>query len=97
LPLLGRRSGVAASINNLRQVVGWRSSRDGCDCPIGFIYRNGQIADLNTLPGVADAGWDITSASRINNAGQIYGSGKFQGRHTHYVLSPLPHAADTPG
>jgi probable HAF family extracellular repeat protein len=97
LPLLARRWGVAASINDHGQVVGWLSSRDGCDCLIIFIYQNGQIADLNALPGVADAGWEITSARMINNPGQICGTGKFQERYTHYLLLPLPRAADTPG
>ncbi len=53
------------------------------------IWENGVLVDLNTqLP--IEAGWTLSSATRINNAGQIIGTGLVNGQEQGYLLTPEP-------
>ena len=79
-------SSLASGINNLAQVVGstYYSSL-GVYTP--FIWQNGTTFDLNSLIDPA-SGWTLTQASDINDAGQITGSGIFNGSNHAVLLTP---------
>jgi len=75
---------AARGINNSGQVVGTRSGG-------AFLWSNGVLTDLNTLPAVQAAGWFLSDAYAINDAGQIVGRG-FNGNSSMFLLTPI-----TPG
>lgn len=63
----------ASGLNMNGQIVGKSLAFDGAGVAIGdraFIHENGAMTDLNTMIDPA-SGWVITSASGINDAGQI--------------------------
>jgi probable HAF family extracellular repeat protein len=86
LTVPGSIQSYATSINNAGDVVGSIQNTD--QTWWGFLYRNGQMIDLNTLPGVAGSGWVLTGASKINNAGQILAAGFLNGQSKYCVLTP---------
>jgi len=52
-----------------------------------FLWKNGAMSDLNTsIP--TGSGWVLTTASAINNAGQISGTGLFNGRTRAFSWRP---------
>lgn len=54
-----------------------------------FIYRSGQLHDLNDLL-VPDHGWEyLTSAAGVNSHGQIAGYGKINGQFRPFLLTPM--------
>jgi probable HAF family extracellular repeat protein len=57
----------ALAINALGQIVGWTGEQDASRA---FLYLGGKMLDLNTLVAGL-GGWTLTSASAINDAGQI--------------------------
>jgi probable HAF family extracellular repeat protein len=70
----------ALGINNLDQVVGYtylpsgRSAGVRAPQQVAFIYRNGTMIDLNTLIGGAAKTMRLTSATAINDKGEIVAS-----------------------
>ncbi len=84
-------SSMALSINSSGSVVGFSSSKPP-DFTLhlaaylyppannyhAFFYSNGTMYNLNDLL-VNGSGWQLSFATQINNAGQIVGSGLFQG------------------
>jgi len=89
--LPGDISSLAASINNSGTVVGFSSSQRPdfaltlaafIDAPAtsdhAFVYSGGKMYNL-TNQLVNGAGWQLSFATAINNAGQIIGSGLFTG------------------
>jgi uncharacterized membrane protein len=46
--------------------------------------------DLSTLIDPSTPGWDLIGAARINNAGQIIGTGTFNGAEAAYFAAPIP-------
>jgi probable HAF family extracellular repeat protein len=74
----------AAGINNSGQVVGQSTDSTGTRA---FLSRNGVMTDLNTLLP-ANSGWVLLTADFINDAGQIAGSGVFNGNYTSYLFTP---------
>jgi uncharacterized protein (TIGR03437 family) len=100
----GDRSSLATGINNSGWVVGFSSSNPPDFTlhlhavvypPQGttraFVYANGKMYDLNTLM-TNGTGWSLAYATAINNAGQIVGTGTFQGpngpeQHA-FILTP---------
>jgi probable HAF family extracellular repeat protein len=76
----------AQSINNAGDVVGWVVNADKTGW--AYLYRNGTMIDLNSLPGVAESGWVLTTASKINNAGKILAAGYLNGQPKRCVLTP---------
>lgn len=96
LPLLaGDNMGSASRINNLGQALGWSAfSPDGSFNTLGpeklVIWRDGGVFDLQSvLDPVTGAGWTISTASAINNVGQIVGLGVHNGQNRAYLLTPI--------
>ncbi len=53
-----------------------------------FTFTNG-MRDLNDfIPSLS--GWVLTSATAINDSGQILGMGNYQGQQRAYLLTPMP-------
>ena len=83
---------VAADINNRNQVVGTSADPTGL---AGFLWSNGRMYNLSSLiPG--HPGLRITSASAINDSGQIAAAALIAGRQTAVLLSPIPLAVPSP-
>jgi uncharacterized membrane protein len=96
LPLLaGDNMGSASRINNLGHTLGWSAfSPDGSFNNMGpeklVLWREGAVFDLQSiLDSVSGAGWMISTASAINNLGQIVGLGVHNGQNRAYLLTPL--------
>jgi probable HAF family extracellular repeat protein len=86
LGTLGGGSSFAYSINDSGTVVGYSWLTGGPD-PHAFVYSNGIMLDLNSLLQKG-SGWELTEAYGINNAGQIVGSGLFNGQVSAFRLDP---------
>jgi probable HAF family extracellular repeat protein len=92
---LGTLSGYANSyaygVNSPGQVVGAAANLQGSTI-IGesaFVYRDGRMIDLNTLIP-ASAPWFLSKATAINDAGQIVGTGVFNGQPlAGFLLTPI--------
>lgn len=71
---LGGRSGRANGINNAGMVVGMSDVGGAAALDYhAFLYRDGQMVDINTLIDQA-AGWRMVSAADINDQQQILGT-----------------------
>jgi probable HAF family extracellular repeat protein len=70
-----------SGFNDRGEVVGYSGFR-------AFRYRNGSMADLNTLIP-SGTGWNLDWATSINNKGQIVGLGRFRGRVQGFLLTPV--------
>jgi probable HAF family extracellular repeat protein len=86
LGTLGGGSSFAYSINDGGTVVGYSWLASGAN-PHAFVYANGIMLDLNSLLANG-SGWELTEAYGINDAGQIVGSGLFNGRVSAFRLDP---------
>ena len=87
LGTLGGDSAFPLDINNLGQIVG-QSALPGGN-PHAFLWRNGQMADLNTLLP-PNSGWELTSAQYINDAGRIVGLGTYGGLFQWFIMDLVP-------
>lgn len=95
LPVLpGTTHAWARGINNLGQVIGNGgdvSGAGGTGATTGatpVIWLNGQIYVLQSLLDSSGAGWKITDATAINNAGQIAGNGVHNGVASAFIMTP---------
>ena len=70
----------AYGVNSGGLVVG---TSDG----VAFLY-SAVLLDLNTLLDPAVTGWQLTEAMAINDAGQIAGTGFYQGEQHAFLLTP---------
>jgi probable HAF family extracellular repeat protein len=86
LGTLGTNS-YATSINAKGVIVGYFDFGSGSTVTHAFVYRTGALVDLNTLIDPA-SGWVLQTAAAINNAGQITGTGTFNGSNHAYLLTP---------
>lgn len=94
LPLLpGDNYGSAAALNNIGHVLGWSALSDGAGnvSPQRLVlWRDGGVFELQTvLDSNTGAGWTISTASGINNLGQIVGLGVHNGQNRAYLLTPV--------
>ena len=55
--------------------------------PRAFLWRNGEMTDLNTLIP-AGTGWILESAAGISDGGQIVGYGTLSGKRRAFLLTP---------
>lgn len=81
--------GQANAINFYHQVVGQTDpdwSNNGGFGGHAFLYQDGYTVDLNSLIP-ASSGWDLLTATDINNVGQIVGTGLFNGQYRAYRLN----------
>jgi probable HAF family extracellular repeat protein len=140
LGTLGGQVSEAFDINNLSQVVGYSITAEDDTHP--FIWQDGAMTDLTTLPGtdtgtafaindlgaavgetflyddfqfkatlwesgqmpvdlndylVTDEDWLLETAHDINNAGQIVGSGRYNGQPRAFLLTPTATLGDLDG
>lgn len=81
--------GVATGINNLGQIVGWMATTLSGGSDHAFVWQNGAWIDLNYLIP-PNSGWELQSASDINDNGQIIGSGVAPGGSIQgFLLTPV--------
>ena len=80
--LPGDASSQANGINASGQVVGWSRSADRSRA---VLWQGNGATDLNSLL-LQGSGWVLTSASAINDAGQIVGVGLHDGRGRGFLL-----------
>jgi probable HAF family extracellular repeat protein len=71
-PLPEWNRAVAFDINDDGTVVGSMGITDSYQNMTAFVYRDGMMYDLNCLASIPD-GWWLSSAQRINEAGEILG------------------------
>jgi probable HAF family extracellular repeat protein len=88
--LPGYARGAASGINNDGQVIGWMKTTLSGGISRAFIWENGVMTNLNDL--IPDgSGWVLESASDINDAGLIVGTGEAPNGETHaFLLTPIP-------
>ena len=84
--LWGGNYSYAYGINSSGQVVGY-SYTSGNASKRAFLYKDGQITDLNELIP-ADSGWVLHNAYEINDYGQIVGVGEKNGYERAFLLTP---------
>jgi probable HAF family extracellular repeat protein len=92
LGTLGGANSFAYGINASGYVVGYSDTLAGQSA---FLFANGQLIDLNSLLA-PDSGWQLLSASAINDAGQIVGHGLYNGREQAFLLNPSVSSAAAP-
>jgi probable HAF family extracellular repeat protein len=94
LGTLGDDPSLALDINEAGQIVGNSSIHMGLMKMRAFLWERGHMSELDDL--VADSGWLLMGAFRINTRGEILAYGFFQG-HTHLcLLRPLKQGGDIP-
>lgn len=76
---------LADDINDSGDIVG--TFRTAQFINHAFLYRNGQMIDLNSL--ISGSGWVLTEATSINEDGYIAGYGTHNGVQTAFLLSPV--------
>lgn len=72
-------------INNADWIVGFETS---ASAQKAIVWLNGTTTDLNTLLPAGCAGWVLTSATAVNDAGYITGVGTFNGVSHGFLLVP---------
>lgn len=88
LGTLGGNYSYALGINNSNRIVGasFVDSRD--TIYHAFISEGSSLADLNTQLDSSGAGWTLQEARAINDAGQIVGTGLYNGKAHAFLLQP---------
>ena len=87
-------AGAAQALNDAGVVVGYAvfSPAPGEPDWHAFVYDGAALVDLNTLVD-APAGWQLTTAMDINDAGQILGTACQAGSCASVLLTPVPEPA----
>ena len=78
---------AAFGINSAGVIVGTSWIKGDTDVH-AFIYTGGKMYDLNALLP-ANSGWVLNEARSINDAGQIVGTGEFNGATRGFLLDPV--------
>ncbi|HSB97033.1 MAG TPA: DUF3466 family protein [Spongiibacteraceae bacterium] len=78
-------NGIASSINNKGQVVGYAYTEGGGEG--AFLYDSGSLLDLSTLLD-PNSGWTLYNATGINDLGQIVATGSLNGISHAVLLTP---------
>ncbi|HLK22200.1 MAG TPA: hypothetical protein VKT81_24805 [Bryobacteraceae bacterium] len=95
------RNSAAAAINNSGTVVGFSTTQTPditlFEAPVletasalskAIVYTNGTMYDLNRLL-INGSGWQLNSATGINDAGQIVGTGTINQQQHAFLLTPI--------
>jgi len=81
--------GVATGINNQGQIVGWMATTLSGGSDHAFVWQDGAWIDLNYLIP-PNSGWELLSASDINDNSQIIGTGEAPGGSLQgFLLNPV--------
>jgi probable HAF family extracellular repeat protein len=88
LGTLGGPLARALDVNNLGQVVGISNTASDSRTR-AFLFSDGKMIDLNSVPVVKKTGWFLDNAFAINNSGQIAGSGTIRGVTHAFLLTPV--------
>ncbi|MFX8660782.1 hypothetical protein ABTM16_18955, partial [Acinetobacter baumannii] len=80
-------------MNDSGAIVGTSKKINGAQA--AFLYSSNIMTDLNTVLDSSGNGWLLSSATDINNTGQIIGTGYYNGQQTSFLLTevapvPLP-------
>ncbi len=86
--LPGFRNSVANGINNSGDTVGTSFGNYGPDKERAFLWKAGQIYNLNALM-TNPKGWTLEGANAINDRGVIVGRGIYKGEVTAFMLTPV--------
>jgi len=81
-------NGEASTVVGRAQVP----SKTGALSYHAFVWTNGTMRDLNDLVP-PNSGWLLEEATGVNDAGQIVGSGTYQGQRRAYLLQPASGAS----
>ncbi len=92
LGTLGGTDSNTYGINSLGQIVG-TSDEIPNSAGKGFLYSNGQMTDLNNLLDSSGAGWTVTGAFAINDAGWIAATARDSDGFEHAVLLAPDHVS----
>jgi len=93
LGTLGGTVSFPLAMNSQGHVIG--DSEDDLNAAAPFLYRNGQMVNVNSLLP-PDSGWEIETALYINDAGQIAGYGTYSGQLAWYILTPSNDNTNSP-
>ncbi len=81
----GTIDGVIGAVKRRKASISWEER------PHAFIWRDGKMADLNSLIET-DSGWELLWAFGINNKGQIVGGGMHEKHVRAFLLEPVTNA-----
>jgi probable HAF family extracellular repeat protein len=73
----GHTYSAARSINDKGEVVGVSKVSDNAVMGRGFLYKDGEMTDLNDLIP-AGSGWVLDTGQAINNASEILATGRYE-------------------
>ncbi len=85
LGTLGGLDSVAYCLNNKGQVVGYALTRHADKH--AFLWQQGTMYDLNRQI-LADLGWELEEAFKIDEGGRIWGNGTLHGKLRRFLLRP---------
>lgn len=90
LGTLGGNQSAAIAINNKGQVVGFDTVTGNGGLNHGFIWEDGNMANINSLIA-GDSGWFVQQISGINDRGQMVGQGinTATGKQHGFLLNPI--------
>ncbi|MEZ2234613.1 DUF3466 family protein [Microcoleus sp.] len=90
LGTLGGNKTAAVDINNKGQVVGFGNTTGNGGLAHGFIWEDGNMADVNSLIA-KDSGWFLQQINGINDLGQMVGQGinSATGKQHGFLLNPI--------
>jgi probable HAF family extracellular repeat protein len=95
LGTLGGTLSEPVDVNSSRQVIGWSRTGVGFETA-PFLWDSGTMVDLNSLLPPASE-WVLQRALTINDAGEITGTGTFNGTPSGFKLTPIPEPAACAG
>jgi probable HAF family extracellular repeat protein len=94
LGTLGDAGSMALDINNHGLIVGMNYLDRNSNDTTAVLWKGGVLTDINTLLS-PDSNWYLSTASAVNNLGQIVGEGFYNGEKRIYMLSYVPEPAST--
>jgi probable HAF family extracellular repeat protein len=90
LGTLGGNLSAAYAVNDYFQIVGSTERTDGSFAAFLYSWYGANMYDLNALISPS-TGWQLTSATSVNDHGQITGYGQLNGQTHAFLLTPTYH------